>query len=357
MAGRNRWVAMGLAAFLLAGCTPGDEPPGSASTREFEESLEGLEQLARDFPPVDDAPLRWPQDHAAHPGQFTESWLLAGLLRDESGGRHGFQLLLQRVALQAAESERSSAWAAETAWYGRLVLEQPASPQLAIERLSRGALGLAGASQAPPAAWLEDWRIELQPETATLTVHARNEAGGMELRLALPPAPPAPLAAEARRGYWWPGLEGSGSLRHGESVLEVRGTALLERWWGRAPPAGSGQLALARLWLVDATGGAVRCEHLRRRGGGGTPLGSCTEYPSGREIAAMPAPVGEAGDPGGPLLRWQLDWPGGGGEFAWAPLASPGDPGPEWSGLLVPEAAGDAGERWGLLALSNFVAP
>ncbi|NGP54392.1 lipocalin-like domain-containing protein [Thioalkalivibrio sp. XN8] len=348
---------MGLALVLAAGCAPGDEQPAPGGMREFEASLEGLEQLAREFPPVDGAPLRWPQDHAAHPGQFTESWLVAGLLRDQSGGRHGFQLLLQRVALWSAEAERASAWAAEAAWYGRFVLEQPGAPQLAADRLSRDALGLAGTTEAPVAAWLEDWRIELQPESGTLTVRAQSDTGGMELRLALPPAPPAPLAAEARRGYWWPGLEGTGAIRHGETVLEVRGTALLERWWGRAPPAGSGQLALARVWLLDATGGAVRCEQLRRRGGGGTPLGSCTEYPSGREITAVPAPAGDEGVAGAPPLRWRLDWPGGGGDFAWEPLARPGDPGPEWSGLLVPEAAGVAAGRWGLLALSNFGAP
>ncbi|MGD9387129.1 MAG: lipocalin-like domain-containing protein [Gammaproteobacteria bacterium] len=348
---------MGLVLVLAGGCRPSDDAVDPGDAAQFEESLAGLESLARDFPPVADHPLGWPGDHAPHPGHFTESWLVAGLLHDEAGGRHGFQLLLQRVALQAAAPERPSAWAAGTAWYGRFVLERPGSPQRAVERLSRGALDLAGSSEQPVAVWLEDWRVELQPDTRMLTVRARDETGGVELRLALPPEPPAPLAAEARRGYWWPGLEGIGSLRHGETETEVRGTALLERWWGRAPPAGSGQLALARLWLLDTKGAAVRCEQLRRRGGGGTPLGGCTEFPSGRELAVVPEPLGNQLVEGMAPLRWRLDWPRGGGESAWEPLSAPVQPGPEWTGLLATGAPGEAAGRWGLLALSNFATP
>lgn len=354
MVGRNRWAATALALLLCAGCAPDEERGNGGSAAQLRDSLAGLEQVARDFPPVDDAPLHWPGDHAAHPEQFTESWLVAGRLVEESGGVHGFQLLLQRVALATGATGRESAWAADSAWHGRFVLEQPGVPQLAAERVSRAALGLAGSTSQPPAAWVEGWRLEVDPESGVMTLQARDPSGGLDLRLTLPARDPAPLAADARRGYWWPGLQAAGTIRRGDAVLAVQGSALLERWWGRAPPAGSGQLALVRLWLVDATGGAVRCEQLRRRGGGGTPLGACTAYPSGLELAASPEPVG---DPAAGVvpLRWRLDWDGG--ERAWAPLAAPGDPRGEWAGLLAPAAAADTAPGWGFLALSNFAAP
>lgn len=355
MAGGKRGAAtLGLLLAVAAGCAPGADQPGPAA-RQLEESLAGLADLARDFPPVDGTPLRWPQDHAPHAEQFTESWLVAGMLTGESGERHGFQLLLQRVALQAAGEQRESAWAAGSAWHGRFILESSGARPLAAERLSRDALGLAGASGDPIAAWLEGWRIELDPGAGAMHLEAQVGTAAARLRLALPATPPAALSGDARRGYWWPGLEVAGSISRDGASMAVRGSALLERWWGRAPAAGSGQLALVRLWAFDAAGEAVRCEQLRRRGGGGTPLGACFAYPSGRELAVEPAPM-EAGRSAAHLpLRWRLDWPPGGGERGWVPFAEPAPPGSEWSGLLVPAAAADGG--WGLLVLSNFAAP
>ena len=44
----------------------------------------------------------------------------------------------------------------------------------------------------------------------------------------------------------------------------------------------------------DADGAAVRCEQLRRRGGGGVPLGACMEFPSGRSTDQLPEPSAAA---------------------------------------------------------------
>lgn len=355
MAGRKQWTGAVLTVVLVAGCAPDPGPAAAGAARDLGQSLRGLEALAQQFPPAGDTPLRWPEDHAAHGGQFTESWLVAGLLRDGSGGRHGFQLLLQRVALQAEENPRESAWSAESAWHGRFVLESGGSRPVAAERFSRGALELAGTSVEPVAAWLDGWRLELDPAAGTMSLQARDGTAAALLQLALPAAAPAGLSGEARRGYWWPGLEVAGSMTREGASVAVHGQALLERWWGRAPAAGSGQLALVRLWAFDEAGHAVRCEHLRRRGGSGTPLGACTGYPSGAELAVEPAPLDEGRTAAIAPLRWRLDWPAAGGERTWQPLAEPGPPGAEWSGLLVP--AGDADKGWGLLVLSNFTAP
>lgn len=358
MAGRQRRAALlGLALVAAGGCGPGNDQAAPGSAAQLQETLAGLETVARAFPAVDQEALSWPRDHAPHAEQFTESWLVAGLLADESGAPHGFQLLLQRVALAAEPTDRASAWAARSAWHGRFVLESAGIAQAVSERVSRDALDLAGATREPPAAWLEDWRIELDPEAGFLYVRATSEDGAVALQLALPDEAPAGLAADARRGYWWPGLAATGVLRRGETEHAVQGSALLERWWGQAPPAGSGQLGLVRLWAVDETGAAVRCEELRRRGGGGTPLGECTEYPSGRQLGNIIAPDRGNGSRAGLPGTWVLSPQGGGVASAWTPLALSGAAAAEWSGVLVPAESGKRLDGWGLLVLSNFAAP
>ena len=361
MAGRSRgWAVCAAALLVLAGCGRAGPVDGPDPATAFQGSLAGVEAVARAFPAVDDRPLHWPADHAIHPRHFTESWHLAGLLRDGEGRRYGFQLLLQRVALQADGAPRDSAWAAAGVWQGVFSIEPERAARVAAERFSREALGLAGGSagEEAAAAWLEDWRIELAPEAGTGRLLGATDEAVLELSLRLPALAPAATAAEARRGYWWPGLEAAGTLSLAGRTFAVRGSALLERSWGQLPPLGRGQLALARLWTQQG-GAAVRCEQLRRRGGGGVPLGECTEFPSGRVLAEAAEPVGVAGGASieNPPLEWALRGPGAETTTRWAPLAEPGVAGAAWSGIIVPVDAGAAADSWGLLALSNFTAP
>jgi predicted secreted hydrolase len=360
----RRGAACAAALLILAGCAPPDADKGPDPSAALEASLDGLESVAGSFPAVDERPLSWPQDHAMHPQQFTESWLVAGLLRDEDGKRYGFQLLLQRVALQADPPERESDWAAAAAWQGVLSIEPERAPRITAERFSREALGLAGAGTnqdaGVAAAWLEDWRVEILPGTGTARVRGGTEDAALELSLRLPVEPPAATVADARRGYWWPGLDAGGNLVIDGRTLAVRGSALLDRSWGQAPPAGRGQLALARLWAQGGDGTAIRCEQLRRRGGGGVPLGGCEEFPSGRSLAQLPGPT-EAAEAaarqGRAPLEWRLPWRDAAETGAWVPLVEPAEVGAAWSGVIVPADQEAAADRWGLLSLSNFAVP
>lgn len=363
MGGRIRmWAACAVALALGTGCAPPEADEGPVSPGALEASLAGLESVARSFPAPGDGALRWPQDHAFHAQQFTESWLMAGLLRDEDGQRHGFQLLLQRVALEAGETARDSAWAARAAWQGAFFIEPERAPRVVAERFSREALGLAGAAvgDGVAAAWLEDWRIEIAPDSGAGRVRAAAAGAALELVFHLPATAPAATTADARRGYWWPGLDVDGSLEIGGQTLAVRGSALLDRTWGQAPPVGRGQLALARLWAQAEDGSAVRCETLRRRGGGGIPLGGCTEFPSGRALERLPEPTAAAAAAAGRgqlPLAWTFHGHGMATSGRWVPLAQPGDAVVAWSGVIVPAEEDAAGDQWGLLSLSNFAAP
>jgi len=357
-AGRvRRWATCAAALVVVAGCAPPEPGEGRDPSAALETSLAGLESLARSFPAPDDAPLRWPSDHAFHPQQFTESWLLAGLLRAEDGARYGFQLLLQRVALAAEEPARDSAWAADAAWQGVFSVEPESAARSTAERFSREALGLAGAGEDVAAAWLEGWRIEILPGSGIGRLQASSDHATLELSFRLPELPPVATTADARRGYWWPGLDAAGTLVFDGRASPVKGSALLDRSWGQAPPAGRGQLALARSWLQDADGTGVRCEQLRRRGGGGVPLGACTEFPSGRSTEQLPEPTEAAAREGRVPLDWRMRLSGADETTRWRPLADAGGPDVAWSGVVVPVDDSESGDRWGFLSLSNFAAP
>lgn len=329
-------------------------PPG------LETALEGLETVARRFPTPLDEPLEWPRDHGGRPEQFTESWLFAGLLRDEVGAALGFHLLIQRVAVDPEEPVRESAWAARDVYRARMSLEPAGDVPLADERLSRGALELAGASGDPPGAWLEDWRFAFDPGQRVFRLQAAASGSALELWLRLPDQAAVPLASEFYRGFWWPGMAAEGKVRRGGQVRAVRGHAMLERSWGRAQPAGRGQLALARLWVESADGRAWRCERYQRRTGEGSPLLECLGHPQLEANGPQLEPASRGWETVAGVsypLRWRLQPPAG-PALALKPLGLPSRPGPGWYGVLVDTTPERPAEplAWGFTELSNFSA-
>lgn len=334
----------------------GDE--AGVETMDPDLALAGLREVAERFPPPDE-PRSWPSDLGAKPAQFAESWLFAGLLRDSKGQSFGFQLEISRIAVKAEPADRQSAWATSEIYRARFSVEPGAERAHSGERLSRAALGLAGASRSPAEAWVENWRFVHEEAADAFRLEARDARGSIALRLALPEHAPVAVGGELHAGYWWPGLQAAGTLTREGRELAVSGTAFLERLWGKALPAGQGQLALARLWLDTGEGRALRCQQLRRRAGGGRPLVDCTGHPAPAtgDLSLEPAEEGWRTVEGVRLpLAWTIQTESGGPVLSLAPLAGehPLSFSGNWSGIVV--AAGDPA-RWGLLELSNFAMP
>jgi predicted secreted hydrolase len=349
-------VLTGLAAVAIAVLRDRAEPaPGMA----LEQAFAGIDALARQFPPPDEAPLAWPRDHGSKPEQFAEYWLFAGVLEDEAGGRHGFQLAFHRVAVQLEPPDRVSSWATRDLYRARFSIEPVGAPARGGERLSRAALALAGASEAPAAAWVEDWRFMAEEGQRSFRLQGGSAENGYALRLSLPDTQPQRVEGPAYRGYWWPGLHVAGQLRVDGRERAVRGNAMLDRLWGQALPAGRGQQALVRLWFEVGDGRAVRCAQLRRRAGGGVPVMECLESPpTAGDIALEPEARGWEVVAGIRYpLRWTVRLPGGEASTRIVPLSSehPVLLDRNWSGIVVGGA--DDATRWGLLELSNFAPP
>lgn len=338
--------------------------------------LDGLQAIAEAFPEPSSRPLSWPDDHAAHPDQFAEYWLLAGVLETHDGNRHGFQLALFRLNLSAEPVARDSAWASDRVYRGHLLISDVASGRMhAEERYSRAALGLSGSTADPPRVWLEDWQVEF--DRTGIRLRAADGDRELVLQLVADGGDPVPVTGPGYRGYWQPGLRVSGTLRRDGRGQSVSGEAMLDRLWGRNLPVGRGQLALSRLWMQwnEEPGGeeqALRCRQLQRRSGGGTPIGECLlRRVDGRverfERMSMDWRPRDTGwrMPGAIRypLYWRLQLDGGDTDTSRSiraldiePLFDAQAPNfavPLWSGIVQPvEQPG-----WGLLELSNFAEP
>jgi predicted secreted hydrolase len=352
-------IALGVligAALLGTRCwTDGGERSAAAPGAR---ALEDLEQLADTFPAPGDAALAWPRDHGTKPEQFAESWLFAGLLEARDGVRFGFQLEFQRLAVQPEAPDRASSWAARDVYRARLSVEPDSDPARSGERFSRGALGLAGARPAPARVWIEDWSFAVDVSGGGIVLRAADLGFGLELRLAVPEAMPVAVDGQLYRGYWWPGLDAEGAIVIDGRRVPVTGRAMLDRLWGQALPAGRGQQSLTRIWLEDGDGTAIRCEQLRRKGGGGTPLIECLGHPAAaQDIALEPVDDGWQSIAGVRYpLRWEVRLSAADRPLQVAPLSPMRSVALEggWSGVV---AVAEREQAWGLLVLSNYEAP
>jgi predicted secreted hydrolase len=222
-------------------------------------------------------PLHFPDDHAAHPGFRSEWWYFTGNLETAEGRHFGFQYTLFRFELgEAPPSE--SAWASEAVWMAHLAVSDIAAERFyQSERFSRGALGLAGASQARW--WLRDWEVTREGERFRIDADAADF--GLELDL----EQTRPIVLQGERGYSQKGpepgnasryysitrLAATGRLRIGDRHHAVDGLAWLDREWGSSQ---LGENVAGWDWfaLQLDDGRDLMVYRLRETGGGATPF-------------------------------------------------------------------------------------
>ena len=91
----------------------------------------------------------FPADHGSHPEFRTEWWYFTGNLATAQGRHFGFELTFFRYAIApvAPRSEGASAWRADQVWMAHFAVTDTQGKRfIARERLTREALGLAGAA-------------------------------------------------------------------------------------------------------------------------------------------------------------------------------------------------------------------
>jgi predicted secreted hydrolase len=125
---------------------------------------------------------QFPKDHAAHPEFRTEWWYYTGHLKTVKGRNFGFQLTFFRHALKPAAIKSQSRWALHTLYFVHFAITDEKEDNYRFqEKVSRGALDVAGADTKVYRVWVEDWGVSLQGSEHKLK--AGKEDMGIDLAL------------------------------------------------------------------------------------------------------------------------------------------------------------------------------
>ena len=185
-------------------------------------------------------PWDWsfPRDHGAHPSFKSEWWYFTGNVRDASGRRFGYQLTLFRQGVQYKPAQPTSRWSVRDFYFGHFTISDIAANQFHVEeRVSRGALGAAGAATGRMDVKLGSWTIQQQGDRAEFKLSAHSA----DLDLNLDETAAKPLVLEGVNGlsrkdqgrgqasyyYSYPRLATTGQLRVGDATSDVTG----ESWF------------------------------------------------------------------------------------------------------------------------------
>ncbi len=133
----------------------------------------------------------FPRDHAAHPEFRTEWWYFTGHLaeRDHPEAAFGYELTFFRHAVASKPVSPGSAWSLRDIHFAHFAITDLKKRTFWFsEKISRGALGLAGADTQRLHTWIEDWSLEAQPD-GSWRLKARDDEHQLKLDLSPMKAP------------------------------------------------------------------------------------------------------------------------------------------------------------------------
>ena len=169
----------------------------------------------------------FPRDHAAHPEFRTEWWYYTGHLITAKGRNFGFQLTFFRHALRPPSKQSKSRWALHTIYFAHFAITDEKDDHYRFqEKVSRGALDVAGANPNVYHVWVEDWEVSLQGNEHKLKAGKED----MGIDLALLPIKSAVIHGENGVSQKAVG-EGHASHYYSLTRMQARGELF---WQGRA---------------------------------------------------------------------------------------------------------------------------
>jgi predicted secreted hydrolase len=185
--------------------------------------------------------FEFPRDYGSHPDYRIEWWYVTANLTGPDGADYGLQWTLFRSALAPGAAE---GWESPQLWFGHAAVTS-ISTHRATERFARGGTGQAGVTDAPFAAWIDDWQMAGDSfDRLRLTATGKDFAYDIEMRAQ------GPLVFHGDHGYSVKSAKGQasyyysqpffaveGTLALPEGEVPVRGTAWLDREWSSQPLA------------------------------------------------------------------------------------------------------------------------
>ncbi len=224
--------------------------------------------------------FRFPEDHGPHPEFRSEWWYFTGNLWTPQRRRFGYELTIFRFAL-APERERhedASQWSTNQVYMGHFAITDVTDERFVnFERLSRGAVGLAGARAEPFRVWLEDWSIAA---SARDPANWQLSASAGDVRLALELLPTKPVVLQGDRGlsqkssapgnasyyYSLTRIETHGRLTINDRQFQVSGQSWMDREWSTSA-LGTDQAGWDWFALQMDDGNELMFYQLRRKNG------------------------------------------------------------------------------------------
>ncbi len=118
----------------------------------------------------------FPRDHASHNTFQTEWWYYSGQVQTQSKYAFGYQLAFFRHGLKSHMTKvNPSPWAMTHLYFAHFAITDiPNSDFLYAEKLSRAALGKAGADSNRLAVWVDDWNVHTDGWTHYLRAKLRS---------------------------------------------------------------------------------------------------------------------------------------------------------------------------------------
>lgn len=246
-------------------------------------------------------PFVLPADHGPHLDYQTEWWYYTGNLTTSSSQHVGYQLTIFRRGLTPGSPNRGSDLGTNQVYFAHLAFtDVAAGTHTAVERFSRGALGLAGASGAPYSAWLEDWRVDsVTPDGSAVHLVARAGTQALDLTLAsakpivkhgdqgLSPKSEEPGNASYYLSYTRLATTGSVTLASGQTTV-VTGESWFDHEWSTTA-LGPGAVGWDWFSLQLSDGRELMLFQIRRSDGSLEPVsGGTLVAPDGstRRLAA-----------------------------------------------------------------------
>jgi predicted secreted hydrolase len=122
--------------------------PQSPRSEAFERALPGKN-------------FSFPRDHYSHPEFQTEWWYYTGHLGASDGRSFGYQLTFFRTGLRRSRSSPSR-WSLHTLYFAHFAITDESRKTFMFrEKISRGALGQAGAKTDQLHVWVDDWSLTM----------------------------------------------------------------------------------------------------------------------------------------------------------------------------------------------------
>jgi predicted secreted hydrolase len=224
---------------LLLFCCISLIPTVSADSSAFTQALEGYR-------------YQFPRDHGSHDGFRTEWWYYTGNLTAKDGRAFGYQLTFFRRGMPPEQVETlPSRWSITQLYLAHFAVSDVTKGRFRYaEKLSRAALGQAGAEAERLHVWIDRWRAEaLEPQATGHQAPAQMlEASHGDLAIALTVVPEKPLVIHgtggvSRKGaesgqsshyYSWTKLATKGRLTIEGESFDVTGTSWMDHEFGSA---------------------------------------------------------------------------------------------------------------------------